>query len=170
LDAWTLRAWPKANSLTPADGDKVREAFLARLARRQMAPDEDLSPTEPDPPAANEETRSRIDKSLLALPESKRLRDRQHLRFVARQPCLVCGREPCDPHHLRFAQQRGLGQKVSDEFMGSAAHSPELHRAGKESEWWLRNGLEPLESARDLWTMTHPSARPDRAAHPESAG
>ena len=113
-----------------------------------MIPDEDLSPAEPDPPAAKEETRSRIDKSVLALPEAKRLRDKQHLRFVARQPCLVCGREPCDPHHLRFAQPHGLGQKVSDEFTVPLcrAHHRELHRAGKENEWWSRNGLEPLDS------------------------
>ena len=158
LDAWTLRAWPKANTLTSADGDKVREEFLARLNRLQKVPDEDLSPTELDPPAANDEPRSRIDKSVLALPEPKRLRDKQHLRFVARQPCLVCGREPCDPHHLRFAQPRGLGQKVSDEFTVPLcrAHHRELHRVGKERDWWSTNGLEPLESARSLWTMTHP--------------
>ena len=84
--------------------------------------------------------------------------DKQHLRFMAKQPCLVCGREPCDPHHLRFAQPRGLGQKVSDEFTVPLcrAHHRELHRAGKEREWWSRNGLEPLKSARSLWTMTHP--------------
>ena len=112
--------------------------------------------TELDPLAAKDETRSRIDKSVLALPETKRLRDKQHLRFVAKQPCLVCGREPCDPHHLRFAQPRGLGQKVSDEFTVPLcrAHHRELHRAGKERDWWSRNGLEPLESARSLWTMT----------------
>ena len=116
-----------------------------------------ISPAELDPPAAKDEARSRIDKSVLALPEAKRLRDKQHLRFVAKQPCLVCGREPCDPHHLRFAQPRGLGQKVSDEFTVPLcrAHHRELHRAGKERDWWSRNGLEPLESARSLWTMTH---------------
>ena len=157
MDAWALRAWPKANTLTRDDGDRVRQAFQAHLARLQKIPDDDLSPTEPDPPAAKEETRSPIDK--LALPEAKRLRDKQHLRFVARQPCLVCGREPCDPHHVRFAQPRGLGQKVSDEFTVPLcrAHHRELHRASKESEWWLRNGLEPLESARSLWTTTHPT-------------
>ena len=40
LDAWTLRAWPKANTLTPADGDEVRLAFQARLGRLQTIPDE----------------------------------------------------------------------------------------------------------------------------------
>ena len=163
LDAWTLQAWPKANTLTPEDGDRVRLAFQARLARLQEPPNEDVAPTEPDPaPTTNDEPRSRIDKSVLTLPEPKRLRDKQHLRFVAKQPCLVCGREPCDPHHLRFAQPRGLGQKVSDEFTVPLcrAHHRELHRAGKESEWWSRKGLEPLESACNLWTVTHPTGAP----------
>jgi ERF superfamily protein len=168
LEAWTFQAWQKANTLTPADGNKVREAFRARLARNESIPDRDLSSTKLDEPAANDETRSRIDKSLLALPESKRLRDKHHLRFVAKQPCLVCGREPSDPHHLRFAQPRGLGQKVSDEFTVPLcrAHHRELHRAGKEREWWLRNGLEPLESARNLWTMTHPTGAPGPSGVP----
>ena len=158
LDAWTLRAWPKANSLAPADGDKVRQAFR-QLTQIQSTPDEGHhQPAELDPPAAKDEIRSRIDKSMLTLPETKRLRDKQHLRFVAKQPCLVCGREPCDPHHLRFAQPRGLGQKVSDEFTVPLcrAHHRELHRTGKESDWWAKAGLEPISMARKLWLETHP--------------
>jgi hypothetical protein len=98
--------------------------------------------------------RSRIDKNILTLPEP--LRGKQHLRFVAKPPCPVCGREPSDPHHLRFAQARGLAQKVSDEFTDPLcrAHHRELHHAGKEVDWWSRNGLEPLEAARSLWTLT----------------
>ena len=159
LDAWTLRAWPKANTLAPADGDKVRQAFQAQLTQIQSTPDEGHhQPAELDPPAAKDEIRSRIDKSMLTLPETKRLRDKQHLRFVAKQPCLVCGREPCDPHHLRFAQPRGLGQKVSDEFTVPLcrAHHRELHRTGKESDWWAKAGLEPISLARKLWLETHP--------------
>jgi ERF superfamily len=159
LDAWTLRMWPKVNSLTLTDGDKVRQAFQDRLTRLQSTAGDDVSPIEKDQ-AAGDTPRSRIDKNMLTLPETKRLRDKQHLRFVAKQPCLVCGREPCDPHHLRFAQPRGLGQKVSDEFTVPLcrAHHRELHRAGKEAAWWSRVGLEPLESARSLWTTTHPTA------------
>jgi hypothetical protein len=75
-------------------------------------------PTEGAPPLAPEilPEGGKIDKSALALPEPKRRRDKSHLRFVASQPCLVCGRQPSDPHHLRFAQPRALGVKVSDEF------------------------------------------------------
>src|SRR6478609_7760908 len=50
----------------------------------------------------------KIDKSKLTIAEPKRLRDKAHLKFVASQPCLVCGRQPSDPHHLRFAQPRAI--------------------------------------------------------------
>ena len=157
LDAWALHAWPKANGLTPADGDEVGQAFRARLAQLQAISGLDLSGADPDPPASAD-VHSRIDKSVLRLPEIKRLRDKQHLRFVAKQPCLVCGREPSDPHHLRFAQSRGLGLKVSDEFAVPLcrAHHRELHRAGKEVDWWTRRRIEPIDIARRLWIETHP--------------
>ena len=66
--------------------------------------------TDPDKPATT------IDKSVLAIPASRRYRDRDHLRHVAKHPCLICGRKPSDPHHLRFMQPRALGRKASDEF------------------------------------------------------
>src|SRR5207248_3495552 len=133
-------------------------AFEAQLARLQTTPEgEDLTEAAPAP-AVNDERRSRIDKSVLALPEPKRLRDKQHLRFVAKQPCLVCGRQPCDPHHLRFAQSRGLGRKVSDEFTVPLCrgHHRELHRHGDEAGWWKKFGLDPNAVARALWLTSHP--------------
>jgi ERF superfamily len=158
LDTWTLRAWPTANTLTSADGDEVRLAFEARLAQLQTIKDEDPSPAERDRSTTNQEIRSRIDKSVLAIPVARRLRDKIHLRFVAKQPCLVCGRQPCDAHHLRFVQSRGLGLKVSDEFTVPLcrAHHRELHRTGKETDWWAKAGLEPISLARKLWLETHP--------------
>ena len=76
----------------------------------------------------------RIDKSVLTIAEPKRLRDKAHLRFVASQPCLICGRQPSDPHHLRFAQPRAIGLKVSDEFAVPLCrgHHRQLHQAGNE--------------------------------------
>jgi hypothetical protein len=49
-------------------------------------------------------------------------------------PCLVCGRKPSDPHHLRFAQPRALGRKASDEFTVPLCrmHHREVHRADDE--------------------------------------
>src|SRR3974390_1624965 len=101
-----------------------------------------------------------IDKSLLALAEPKRLRDKAHLKFVASQSCLVCGRQPTDPHHLRFAQARAIGLKVSDEFTVPLCrgHHRELHQAGNEPAWWEKLNIKPLEAAKGLWEQTHPKA------------
>src|SRR5258707_7269799 len=71
LDAWTFHAWQKANTLTCADGDQVREAFQARLARLQTTTDEGVSPVEPDRIAAGHEPHSPIDQGWPAIPESK---------------------------------------------------------------------------------------------------
>jgi len=44
-----------------------------------------------------------------------RLRDKEHRKFVASQPCIACSRTSSDSRHIRFAQPRALGRKVSDE-------------------------------------------------------
>jgi hypothetical protein len=100
-----------------------------------------------------------VDKSGLAFPEPRRIRDREHLRYVALQACLVCGRKPCDAHHLRFAQTRALGRKVSDEFTVPLCrgHHRELHRYGDEAKWWKKIATDPILAARGLWLETHPS-------------
>ena len=79
-----------------------------------------------------------------------------HLRFVAREPCLVCGCTPWDPHHLRFAQKRALGRKVSDEYCVPLCrtHHRELHRLGNEARWWENVRLDPTKIARKLWQQT----------------
>lgn len=94
-----------------------------------------------------------VDKSALAFPEPKRVRDKDHLRRVAAQPCLVCNAAPSDPHHIRFAQTRAMGRKVSDEFTVPLcrAHHRELHRSGNEAAWWHNMGIEPLDMARLIW-------------------
>jgi hypothetical protein len=84
------------------------------------------------------------------------------MRHVIKQPCLVCGRRPSDPHHLRFAQSRALGRKVSDEFTVPLCrgHHRELHRHGDEAGWWQKRGLDPTAAARTLWLATHPQTQP----------
>ena len=91
-------------------------------------------------------------------PEPRRVRDRDHVRFVAKQPCLICGRQPSDAHHLRFAQSRALGRKVSDEFTVPLCrgHHREVHRCGDEAAWWRKAGIDPTVTARALWLETHP--------------
>jgi hypothetical protein len=118
--------------------------------------------TPPLAPAAAELPPTRIDKSQLAIAEPKRLRDKAHLRFVTAQPCLICGRQPSDPHHLRFAQPRAIGLKVSDEFavLLCRGHHRQLHQAGDERAWWEGQRVNVLEIARGLWEKTHPAINP----------
>lgn len=107
------------------------------------------TPTRVDSPLA-----AKIDKSLLAIGEPRRLRDKAHLKFVATQPCLICNRNPSDAHHLRFAQPRAMGRKNSDEFTVPLcrAHHRENHRVGDERAWWEQAKIDPIEVARQLWT------------------
>jgi hypothetical protein len=88
-----------------------------------------------------------------ALGKTVRLRDKDHRRFVLRQPCLVCGRVPSDSHHLTFTQPRALGRRVSDEFTVPVCrvHHRELHRSGDEAAWWRRLNIDPLPVALKLW-------------------
>ena len=108
----------------------------------------------PTVPATHETARTKIDKSVLTFSEPKRQRNKAHLRFVAAHPCLVCGRQPSDAHHLRFAQPRALGLKVSDEFTVPLCreHHRQLHHAGNEIAWWHNLNTKPLPIAKALWS------------------
>src|SRR6187551_1405576 len=132
--------------------------FMTELLRRDQAKTEEYATAAPVlAPTAAALAPTKIDKSQLAIAEPKRLRDKAHLKFVASQPCLVCGRQPCDPHHLRFAQPRALGLKVSDEFTVPLCrgHHRQLHQVGNEKTWWEDLQINALEIAKGLWEKSH---------------
>jgi DNA recombination protein Rad52 len=104
---------------------------------------------------------SKVDKSMLALGEPRRVRDKEHLQYVASQPCLLCSTRPSDAHHIRFAQPRALGRKVGDEFTVPLCrkHHRELHHSGDEASWWHDMNVDALEVARQLWDETETRRR-----------
>jgi DNA recombination protein Rad52 len=119
---------------------------------------EDEAPTVAgDTNSAASAGRRPVDKSLLAIPEAKRLRDKDHLRFVATHPCLVCGRQPTEAHHLKFSQPSALSRKVSDAFTVPlcALHHRDLHTTGNERAWWEKKQIDPLITAEALWDESH---------------
>ena len=150
---WAHRVMGAKNSLTKADAELVERAFqvlLTSFSTRTQA-----EPPVPRPGRAKNRRRGAggVDKSVLALAVARRIRDREHVKSVAKQACLVCGRRPADAHHLRFAQSPALGRKVSDEFTVPLCrgHHREVHRCGDEAVWWNKAGIDPTVTARALW-------------------
>jgi hypothetical protein len=174
---WAHRILGAKNSLTEADARQIEDAFQAKLENL------DASRGQPSPPTCSVHQNSQparrtavtaadgIDKSRLTHPEPRRFRDKEHVRFVAKQACLICGRRPADAHHLRFAQHRALGCKVSDEFTVPLCrgHHREAHRCGDEAAWWKNAGVDPTITARALWLGTHPLPRTRDKMGSESA-
>ncbi len=106
------------------------------------------------------QARGRIDKSQLALSEPRRERDPDHLKRVASRPCLVCGRNRAQAHHLTYLQPRAMGRKVSDEFTVPlcSTHHRNLHASGNERGWWQVQGVDPEPAAKALWRDSHQAA------------
>ena len=182
---WAHRIMAAKNSLAAADARRVEDAFAAKMASFGKSDEEVIKapssssevgqPRLPQTPRAAEpgeaSVSNRVDKSLLPIPEPRRFRDKIHVKFVSKQPCLICGRRPADAHHLRFAQHPALGRKVSDEFIVPLCrgHHREVHRAGDEASWWSKAGIEPIGVARALWIETHPLRPVAEAQNPDQA-
>ena len=163
--SWAQDGIITKNSLRAADAKLVEDAFASRLSELSKAePNEPAStalgretegtlPEQVGPAAQRTDTPVFIDKSVLTIAEPRRYRNKEHLRFVAQQACLVCGRKPSDPHHLRFMQPRALSWKVSDEFVAPLCriHHRAVHRVGDERGWWKQVGIDPIKIARKLW-------------------
>jgi hypothetical protein len=162
---WAQEALAAKNKLPAPDAKFVEDTFEQRLSELASA---GTSPSNDDASAiADAEETSRtastepdqsvgIDKSVLAVAAPRRYRNREHLRYVAKQPCLICGRKPSDPHHLRYLQPRALGRRASDEFAVPLCrvHHRAVHRARDERTWWRAAGVDPDPVARKLWKDT----------------
>jgi hypothetical protein len=155
---WARRRLPAKNQLPATDAQQVEEAFATKLAviTPQNVKSDDVTTALMDQSAV--EKTLQINKSVAGFPKPRRIRDRDHIRHIIKQPCLICGRRPSDPHHLRFAQSRALARKVSDEFTVPLCrgHHRELHRRGDEAAWWQKIGIDPFPAARALWLQTRP--------------
>ena len=149
LALWAHRRIAAKNTLTPNDALAIEAAYRALLE----APGGDLQ----DQPKATGLLAERgLAENEDAPVNGRAIADKGHLAFVGAQPCLICRRSPCDAHHLKFAQPRSLGRKVSDEFTVPLCrdHHLDLHRYGNETAWWANLQIVPTEAAKDLWQTT----------------
>jgi hypothetical protein len=167
--AWAREALAAKNTLAATDAKLVEDAFERRLSELPPSDtavslnDDTSAPRIPNPQmmaisdSTNVDQAKGVDKSILTVATPRRYRNREHLRYVAQQACLVCGRKPSDPHHLGFTQPRALGRKVSDEFAVPLCrgHHRAVHRSRDERAWWRQAGIDPIKVARSLWKETH---------------
>jgi ERF superfamily len=185
---WAGEAIAAKNSLSAADAKLVEDAFERRVSELPSSdapvPPADASsvieasgPNEVATANNTDAGQSKaIDKSMLTVAAPRRYRNREHLRYVAQQACLICGRRPSDPHHLGFTQPRALGRKVSDEFAVPLCrgHHRAVHRSRDERAWWRQIGIDPIKVARRFWKQTRGmgqrrSRRVASAARPHGA-
>ena len=177
---WARKILPIKNTLTSSDARLIETAFAFRIsAFREGTSDAEQPQSAPPgaakagsesvetgfqalPPDARVLSSGGIDKSVLAFGEMRRLRDKGHLKYVASRSCLICGRQPSEPHHVRFAQKLAFGRKVSDEFTVPLCrlHHRELHRSRNEPLWWETARIDPIQIARELWQATRPKTAP----------
>jgi ERF superfamily len=164
---WAQGALAAKNRLSAEDAKLLEAAFEKRLS--ELLPSESAEVVSVDPSESfraggheigkideRSADQAGIDKSVLTVGAPRRYRNRDHLRLVMQQPCLLCGRKPSDAHHIRFVQPRALGRKASDEFAVPLcrSHHRAVHRAGEEKAWWKQAGIDPIKVARKLWRHT----------------
>jgi hypothetical protein len=171
---WVHKNLAAKNTLITADADAVEAGFREKLATIEVASparQEQLHSAPAEGPASPSEKSlvASIEEAVAVAPvipndyasarrrrvvaKTIRLRDKEHCRFVASQPCIVCGRTPSEAHHIRFAQPRALGRRVSDEYTVPVCrvHHRDLHAYGDEASWWAGVGIDPLPIALELW-------------------
>jgi ERF superfamily protein len=176
---WVHKNLAVKNTLTAADADSVEASFREKVLTLEVglavaegqidhAKDDDV-----EPPGAQAFIET-IDAAAapIVLPQEPagrrrrrvaaktiRLRDREHCKYITTQACVVCGRTPSEAHHIRFAQPRALGRKVSDEYTVPVCrlHHRELHRYGDEASWWVGVNVDPLPVALELWRRSRSS-------------
>lgn len=171
LLVWAKASLPLKNSLQEADAQAVEAAYRNKLDQGAASAEGQEQPKpaeagqrEAEGAVATVSVQVSQPEGGLAFPKERRKRSKAHLLFVRGRPCLICQRAPSDPHHVKFAQPRTLGRKVSDEFTVPLCrrHHQDLHRVGNERAWWANMQVDPLPIAKDLWAASpvHDAVRP----------
>ena len=85
----------------------------------------------------------------ITLLEDKELKikDKVYLKWVASNPCIICQQNGCNAHHIQYAQHRGIGQKVGDQFTLPLCvkHHYQLHNCGmSERNFWEKIDIDPI--------------------------
>ena len=174
LLAFAKASLPLKNTLLEADARAIEAAYQTRL--EQAAPSLSDPPQQERPADTDEAVTTEPLKVVVrqvkpcktsrpqtpgsrGLPSPRSLRGsgaRHICCSSAPSPAWSASRPPSDAHHLKFAQPRALGRKVSDEFTVPLcrSHHQALHRHGNEPAWWANLQISPLPVASELWASS----------------
>lgn len=91
-----------------------------------------------------------------------RIKEENHLRFIASCPCLICGGTDVQAAHIRFADltidkpYTGKGEKPDDKYTVPLCvyHHAAQHKWGNEREWWANTELDPIKVALALYAVS----------------
>lgn len=90
-----------------------------------------------------------------------RQRDKNHLEFVSKLPCVITGRGPVQVCHIRFPslahdkRYTGKGEKPDDRWV--LPMIPEMHvkqHSMNEQAFWAEQGIDPLATAQLLYACS----------------
>lgn len=97
---------------------------------------------------------------------SRRVTDREHLGYVAAQPCCVPGcLRPATVHHLRcLGSSAAAGRRSGDDECVPLCREHHQGDTGVEAlgerKFWAMLGIEPLKLAARLWRESHGKEMP----------
>src|SRR5690349_3393086 len=103
---WARQALPAKNQLSAEDAKLIEDAFAKKesvfleaeaMKMSSHNSSDSLEPAQPLDTINGEPDQSKgVRKTSVALTKPPRYRNKDHLRFVRQQPCLLCGRKPSD--------------------------------------------------------------------------
>ena len=159
LDSWAHARLAK-NQLSAKDAQAVEAAFAARLSAGSVSQSRWRRLTterEPDSALAAAE-RARIDRKSLSSANPCANASATHLRFVAKQPCLVCGRSPAMPIicGLRNPAVSASRSATSSPSRCAGYTIANCTDAARNATGGRKPVSSPSVLARKLWLETHP--------------
>jgi len=154
---WARSILPEKNKLIADDAQAVEAAFQAKLqaigTHETRASENAGSVASRRTPPNRHEAKPRrekfcrtIDKSALAMPEARRVHDRDHVKFVAQHPCLVCGRQPAEG---AWWGRAGIDSTVAARSLWLESHPLQI---GQQ----IQTSSERLSDEPQLPTKPHP--------------
>lgn len=83
----------------------------------------------------------------------------KHLTKIRKLQSCVSGQRPCEAHHLRIKEERGVGLKATDKWAVPLTPDEhrEVHKVGsRKEEWWFAQyGVDPYALALGLWSANY---------------